>query len=215
MLEIMKFDTREAWLAGRDAIQGIGGSDAAAAIGMSHRKTMVQLWQEKTGRVKPKDLSGVDYVQMGVRTEGPMRDLFAAIHPEYTVVHRPYDIYHQTETPGIFATLDGELTDLASGEKGVLEIKKFDVQRKEDWKLWDNRVPGDYFCQVLHQMSATGYAFAWLWAVLLRQDGRGELRPYYFPREAYEADLRELREKEMKFLRYVQEDRVPPASLRI
>ena len=52
-------------------------------------------------------------------------------------------------------------------------------------------------------------------AVLLRQDGRGELRPYYFPREEYEADLRELREKEMKFLRYVQEDRVPPASLRI
>ena len=214
-LEIIPCSSREEWLAEREKIRGIGGSDAAAAIGMSHRKTMVQLWQEKTGRVKPKDLSGVEYVQMGVRTEGPMRDLFAALHPEYAVIHRPYDIYHQTETPGIFATLDGELTDKATGEKGVLEIKKFDVKSREDWKLWDNRVPDDYFCQVLHQMNATGYAFAWLWAVLLRQDGRGELRPYFFPKEEYEADLRELREKEMKFLRYVQEDRVPPASLRI
>lgn len=213
-LEIIHIEDRESWLREREKIRGIGGSDAAAAIGMSKRKTMVQLWQEKTGRVQPKDLSGVDYVQMGVRTEGPMRDLFAALHPEYAVEHRPYDIYRQSERPELFATLDGELTDLATGEKGVLEIKKFDVQRKEDWKLWENRVPDDYFCQVLHQMNATGYSFAWL-TVLLRQQTQCTIREYYFPREEYEDDIQELVRKELRFLGYVNSGRVPPAPLRL
>lgn len=213
-LEIIHIENREDWLRERENIRGIGGSDAAAAIGMSHRKTMVQLWQEKTGRVQPKDLSGVDYVQMGVRTEGPMRDLFAALHPEYAVEHRPFDIYRQSERPELFATLDGELTDKATGENGVLEIKKFDIQRKEDWKLWDNRVPDDYFCQVLHQMNATGYAFAWL-TVLLRQQTQCTIREYYFPREEYGDDIRELVRKEIRFLGYVNSGRVPPAPLRL
>lgn len=213
-LEIIHIEDRESWLREREKIRGIGGSDAAAAIGMSKRKTMVQLWQEKTGRVQPKDLSGVGYVQMGVRTEGPMRDLFAALHPEYVVDHRPFDIYHQSERPELFATLDGELTDLATGEKGVLEIKKFDVQRKEDWKLWENRVPDDYFCQVLHQMNATGYSFAWL-TVLLRQQTQCTIREYYFPREEYAEDIQELVRKELRFLGYVNSGRVPPAPLRL
>jgi putative phage-type endonuclease len=214
-LEIIPCASREEWLRKREEIGGIGGSDAAAAIGMSKRKTKVQLWQEKTGRVKPKDLSGVEYVQMGVRTEGPMRELFAALHPEYGVVHRPYDIYFQRENRQLFATLDGELTDKATGEKGVLEIKKFDVQSRGDWKLWDDRVPDDYFCQVLHQLNATGYAFAWLFAILLRHDGRGEIRPYYFPREDYEDDIAELVKKENEFLQYVRFGRVPPVQLNL
>lgn len=213
-LEIISIESREEWLQKREEIRGLGGSDAAAAIGMSKRKTMVQLWQEKTGRVQPKDLSGVEYVQMGVRTEGPMRDLFAALHPEYAVRHRPYDIYRQTERDWLFATLDGELTDRATGEKGVLEIKKFDITRKEDWKLWDGRVPDDYFCQVLHQLNATGYAFAWL-IVLLRQQRQSTVREYYFPREEYEDDIMDLVIRENRFMQYVRSGRVPPAPLRI
>lgn len=213
-LEIIHIENREDWLLEREKIRGIGASDAAASIGMSKRKTMVQLWQEKTGRVQPKDLSGVEYVQMGVRTEGPMRDLFAALHPEYSVRHRPYDIYRQTERPWLFATLDGELTDRATGEKGVLEIKKFDITRKEDWKLWDGRVPDDYFCQVLHQLNATDYAFAWL-IVLLRQQSQSTVREYYFPREEYGEDMLALVRREERFMQYVCSGRVPPAPLRI
>ena len=213
MLEIMKFDTREAWLTGRDAIQGLGGSDAAAAVGQSKRKSMVQLWKEKTGRAAAKDLSGVDYVQMGVKTEGPMRDLFAALHPEYIVGHHPFDIYRQDFRPWCFATLDGELTDLATGEKGVLEIKKFQITKKTDWQLWDGRVPDEYFCQVMHQLLATGYSFAWLWALLMHGDGSCTLRGYYFPREEYEADLDLLEREEEAFIGYILSGRVPPAPL--
>ena len=43
-LEIIPCSSREEWLRKREEIGGIGGSDAAAAIGMSKRKTKVQLW---------------------------------------------------------------------------------------------------------------------------------------------------------------------------
>ena len=212
-LEILHFENREEWIKARDGIKGIGGSDAAAACGMSRRKTKTQLWNEKTGRAKPKDLSGVDYVQMGVRTEGPMRDLFAALHPELIVAHFPFDIYFQEELPWCFATLDGMLTDRATGEKGVLEIKKFDVSRRDDWKQWDGRVPDEYFCQVMHQLAATGYSFSYLWALLRHGDGNCSLREYYFPREEHEDDIGELLKLESDFMGFLKSGRVPSVPL--
>lgn len=212
-LEIVKFGNREEWLAGRDQIKGIGGSDAAAAVGLSRRKSMVQLWREKSGRAMAKDLSRVEYVQLGVKTEGPMRELFAALHPELEIVHRPFDIYHQTERPWLFATLDGEIRDRATGDLGVLEIKKADCMNKREREEWDKQVPQEYFCQVLHQMLATGYKFAFLWALLLHGDGSCTLREYYFPREDYAADLDLLAREEDAFMGYLRSGRVPPAPL--
>lgn len=212
-LEILHFDNREAWLKGRDSVNGLGGSDAAAACGLSRHKSQMLLWSEKTGKTKPKDLSGVDYVQMGVKTEGPMRELFAALHPELEITHRPFDIYRQNERPWLFATLDGEIRDRATGDMGVLEIKKADVMNKRDREEWDGRVPDEYFIQVLHQMLATGYSFAYLWALQRHGDGSCTLREYYFPKEDYSGDLNWLEAEEEKFMGYVRSGRVPHASL--
>ena len=212
-LEVLPYNSREEWLAARGEIRGIGGSDAATAVGLGKRKSVVQLWREKSGRAMAKDLSGVEYVQLGVKTEGPMRELFAALHPELEVVHRPYDIYHQTERPWLFATLDDELRDRATGDMGILEIKKAECMNKREREEWNGKVPQDYFCQVLHQMLATGYSFAWLWALLLHDDGSATLKPYYFPREDYEEDLAWLAKEEEKFMGYLTTGRIPPASL--
>lgn len=212
-LEILHFDNREDWLKGRDYIKGLGGSDAAAACGLSRHKSQMLLWAEKTGKTKPKDLSGVDYVQMGVKTEGPMRELFAAMHPELEILHKPFDIYRQAERPWCFATLDGDIRDRATGDRGILEIKKADCMNKADRERWMGRVPEEYFCQVLHQLAATGYEFAYLWALLRHGDGSCTLREYYFPREAYRDDLKELLRMETLFMEMVQSGRVPPAKL--
>ena len=212
-LEILHFENREDWLKARDSLCGIGGSDAAAAVGLSRRKSMVQLWREKTGRAAAKNLSGVDYVQMGVKTEGPMRELFAALHPEMEITHHPFDIYRQDFRPWLFATLDGEIRDRATGDMGVLEIKKADVMNKRDREEWDGRVPDEYFIQVLHQMLATGYSFAYLWALQRHGDGSCTLREYYFPKEDYSGDLNWLEAEEEKVMGYVRSGRVPPASL--
>ena len=49
------FGSREEWLQARR--NHIGGSDAAACVGMSPYKDNVQLWEEKMGLVEPEDIS--------------------------------------------------------------------------------------------------------------------------------------------------------------
>ena len=57
------FGSREAWLQARR--NHIGGSDAAACVGMNPYKDNVQLWEEKMGLVEPEDISNKDYVRYG------------------------------------------------------------------------------------------------------------------------------------------------------
>ena len=45
--------TREEWLSARDI--GLGGSDAAVALGLSKFKTPFELWAEKTGRLEKQE----------------------------------------------------------------------------------------------------------------------------------------------------------------
>lgn len=99
---------REEWLAARKR-QGLGASEAASVAGCGFISRM-DLWREKTGRAKPKDLSDNAAVQEGVRMEGPVREFFKAMHPDYTVEHHPFDILYQEVRPWMFATLDGEIT---------------------------------------------------------------------------------------------------------
>lgn len=215
MLVYKHFSSREEWLEGRRKIKGLGGSEAAIVCGLSKWSTPVKLWEEKTGKRQPKDLSGVGYIQLGQRVEGPLRELFAALHPEFKVEHRPYDILYQEERPWLFATLDGELTEKATGAKGALEIKKFEIQSKADWETWRDKVPAYYFSQVLHQMLASGFEFIYLYALLIAPGGTGSLRTYYFPRKEYADDLDWLLKQEEKFMDNVRRNKIPALPLRI
>ena len=51
------------WLKLRKA--GIGGSDAAAILGMTPWKSPYQLWLEKTGEVEAEDISTKEVVHFG------------------------------------------------------------------------------------------------------------------------------------------------------
>ena len=79
------FNSREEWLQGRK--NHIGGSDAAACVGLNPYKDNVQLWEEKVGLVLPEDISDKDYVQYGTEAEEYLRALFALDHPEYKVLY--------------------------------------------------------------------------------------------------------------------------------
>lgn len=217
MLKYECAKSREEWLKKRAGRNGIGASEAAAVCGLSKWKTPAELWEEKTGRKSPKDLSDVEYVQLGVRCEGPMRDLFGALNPGFLITYRPYDMLYQTERPWLFATLDGELTDLERQERGILEIKKFEIQSREDWKSWNGQIPDYYYTQICHQFLACGedFQFAMLWALILSHNGNGSLRPYYFRRTDCEEDMEWLLEKEEKFMADVKADRPPAVPLTI
>ncbi len=172
------YPNREEWLKARGA--GIGASDAAAILEISPWVSKVQLWEEKTGRRKPKDLSGVPAVMRGIAEEPIIRAQFILDHPEFLVDHNEFDILSLERKPFINATLDGELLymgppdksrGLEPGMRGVLEIKTGSYSTKRYLDAWTGSVvPKFYFSQICQQLLVTGWDFAWVQAKLFRTD---------------------------------------------
>ena len=174
------YPNREEWLRARGA--GIGASDAAAVLEISPWVSKVQLWEEKTGRRKPKDLSGVPAVMRGIAEEPIIRAQFIQDHPEFLVDHHEFDILSLKRKPFINATLDGELLymgpsydlylrGLEPGMRGVLEIKTGSYSTQKYLDAWTGSVvPKFYFSQVCQQLLVTGWDFAWVQAKLFRTD---------------------------------------------
>lgn len=217
MTERLRFKNRTEWLAGREAIKGIGASEAAAATGESKRKSRLDLWMEKTGRKEPEDLSGIEEVQRGIRMESAVRAVFTANHPELIVVHHPYDILYQKDRPWLFATLDGEtISRDIHHEQGVLECKNVTPRNREDWQEWEKGIPGDYYRQILHQHLATGRKKLWLAAFLYQRNGDIIYREYEFTADdGFRMDAAAVLQGEELFLDYVRADSPPPTPIKL
>lgn len=197
MLQRIRCEDRESWLQMRGV--GIGGSEAAAAIGMSPWQTPLDLWKLKCGIAAPKDLSGNPVVEQGVRMEPILRTFFIALNPQYKLEYYPYDLLFQAERPWLFATLDGELVE-ESGRRGVLEIKTGTPNGKAGWDKWANgNLPENYFIQTLHQLLATDYDFVRLFACLYSANGDMTLKTYEIERADVSGDLEWLMQRETDF----------------
>ena len=61
---IASYRDRDAWLAERQT--GLGGSDAAAVLGVDPFKTKHELWLEKTGQIPAEDLWQKPDIQRGI-----------------------------------------------------------------------------------------------------------------------------------------------------
>lgn len=212
MLEYKHFPDREAWLKGRKDFPGIGASEAASIVGASSWMSASELWQLKTGRKEPKDLSLNEQVSYGTHAEEHIRALFILKHPEYKLEYRPFDFMYQKERPWLRCTLDGELV-VPDGERGTLEVKTAQIQSKSQYAQWNNRIPDHYLVQLLHQFLATGYSFAYLTAELMYMDGSSTLRSYYFRAQDYYDDMEWLLEEEEKFWDSVLNQKTPNVKL--
>ena len=184
------FPSREAWL--KDRKNHIGGSDAASCIGMNPYKDNVTLWEEKMGLVDLEDISDKDYVQYGIQAEEHLRALFSADYPEYKVLYDENNMFRNSKYPWMHASLDGELIDYR-GRHGILEIKTTNLMQSTQQMKWKDRIPDNYYCQVLHYLAVTEYDFAVLKAQL-KSDWSGELRiitkHYFIEREEVEEDIK-------------------------
>lgn len=193
------FQNREEWLAARK--NHIGGSDASACVGMNPYKDNVQLWEEKMGLMIPEDISDRDYVQYGIQAEDHLRAMFALDYPQYQVLYEDNNMFTNTDYPWMHASLDGELID-ADGRRGILEIKTTNILQSMQREKWNNRIPDNYYCQVLHYLAVTEHDFAVLKAQLKSEFG-GELRiatrHYFIDRKDVEEDIRWLIEAERRF----------------
>ena len=191
---------------------GIGSSDSAAIVGASNWKTARDLWLEKTGQKKPKDISDNEYITKGILLEPAIREVYKALHPDRKVTYHKFDMLYQPERPFIFATLDGEVKD-ENGRYGCLEIKTSTPRSKTDWDKWENQVPSAYHVQCLHEMLSSGYEFVDLFAFIFRQDGDFVAREYRFEREECEEDLAWLLEQETAFWESIEQKKLPSLTL--
>jgi len=207
--------TRADWLEERK--KGIGGSDAATILGLNPYKTTIELWEEKTGRREAPDISDKPYVKYGTQAEDLLRQLFALDYPQYIVTHEENTIIKHPEHPFLFASLDGKLLDVATGKEGILEIKTTNILQSTQKEKWKDKIPDNYYCQVLHYLNVTGCSFAILKAQLkyaYSGEIRLETKHYYIDRKDVENDIKLLQEKEIQFWKeYIEKDKRPPLVL--
>lgn len=191
-----------------ERLKGIGGSEAASIVGLSPWCSNVELWRRKTGRHTAPDIANNAAVKYGHDAEPLLRQLFALDYADkYTVEYGgAFDMVRHPKHPFIFATLDGRLTEIETGRKGVLEIKTTSIirsmQKEKWWKDGKPCIPDQYFCQVLWQMIASEFDFAVLHAQLKYEYGdeiRSERRTYTIERNDVLDDLAYLETEGIKF----------------
>ena len=215
MRELKSFSNREAWLAARG--KTIGGSDAAAALGLSPWKTNVQLWEELTGRRKVTDIGGNAAVEYGTKAEAHLRELFALDFPEFEVHHDPWSFWTNDRFPWAHASVDGYLYD-RDGSFGVLEIKTASIVNRLKLAQFTDRLPVQYYVQLLYYMGILNAEFGILCAQLTFPPTeallRKETRHYLVEREDVREDIKFVMQGVEKFYKeYVETGEHPPLIL--
>lgn len=209
MSEMIILPDHEAWLKARAG--RIGGSDASAIVGMNPYKSNVELWLEKTGQMVPEDISDKLYVKYGTEAEQHLRELFKLDFPEYEVFYEENNMFLNDKFPFAHASLDGWLVD-QEGRKGIWECKTTNILQSMQKEKWNQRIPDNYYIQVLHYLLVTEFDFAVLKAQL-KSEFNGEIyiqtKHYKIERSEVEADLEFLESSEKRFWKQVQERKKP------
>ena len=212
MISMETFKTRQDWLAAR---QGrIGGSDAAAILGLNPYKTNVQLWEEKTGKVVPEDISSKPYVQYGINAEPVIRELFKLNYPQYKVEYIENNSWTNDKYPFAAVSHDGWITEIATGRKGIWECKTTEIMSSMAKEKWSDKIPDNYYVQLIHSLMVRGDCdFAHLTALLTwkfkDKEIYQQLRNYHIERSEVESDIEYLAEKEFEFWQHIKNDNQP------
>lgn len=192
---------RDDWLDVRR--QGIGSSDAAAAVGLNPYKSPLELWMEKTGRqaalpqVDPNDEESPMY------WGNILEPIVAAHYTKRTSnrVRRINAVLQHPLHPWMLANIDREV--IGSPDVQILECKTAGINGA---KLWRDGVPEYVQLQVQHQLAVTGKTSADV-AVLL---GGQFLEIHRIDRD--EVLIGRLITLQAQFWQYVETDTPPPAD---
>lgn len=186
--------SHEEWLSHRRNY--IGGSDAAAVVGLSAYASPYTVWADKTGRTPPindneamrqgRDLE--DYVAKRFSEETGKkvrRENAILVNPAYPFAHANVD-----------RVVIGEDAGLECKTASTLMMKKFA----------DGSYPSHYYVQCMHYMAVTG-ASKWYLAVLIF--GK-EFLVFEIPRN--EGEIAALVEQERHLYELIKSDTPPPVD---
>ena len=140
---------REQWLEYRR--KGIGGSDAAAVLGISPFRTGRDLYYDKLNIVTADDAENWVQLEVGTLLEPLVAKIFAH-KTGYKIYRRPF-MFRHPQYPWMLADLD-YMVELPDGTTAILEIKTTNYNAKDNW--WYNGeeiVPIYYESQGRHYMA--------------------------------------------------------------
>lgn len=189
--------SRDDWLAQRR--RSIGGSDAAALVGMNPYSSPYSVWADKLGKLPPTEENEA------IRLGHDLEDYVAKRFQEATGkrVRRENNIISNPDFPFAHANVDR----LVMGEDAGLECKttsSFLNMRK----CKNGEFPDNYYAQCVHYMMVTG-ASRWYLAILVLGPGSGF---YHFVIERDEEEISALAKAEEAFWNNVTAKIPPPAD---
>lgn len=189
---------RKHWLEERR--RGIGGTDAAAILGVHPWKTAFEVWLEKTGRVTDAEQSKA--MKWGLLLED-------TVAQEYTrrtgrKVWNPERLMTHPEHPCIVGTPDRLVLDEDRG----LDIKTSSAYQHQHWGEEEtDEIPPHYLVQAAQYMAITGFP---VWDVFVLIGGNDD-RLYTVKRDlSFEAIL--IQRLVEWWERYVVRDEQPPVD---
>lgn len=184
--------SREKWLEARRS--AIGGSDAAAIIGLNPYSSPYSVWADKTGRLPDKPDN--EAMRLGRDLEEYVSSRWREETGKKT--YRVNAILYNKDIPFAHANVDRWV----AGENAGLECKTTSIMNLKKFK--GGEYPENYYVQCVHYMAVTG-ADRWYLAVLVL--GKGF---YHFTIERDEEEIAALMRQEESFWECVKTD-TPPA----
>ncbi|MGS1015206.1 YqaJ viral recombinase family nuclease [Rhodanobacter sp. UC4450_H17] len=180
---------------------GIGSSDAAAAVGLCPYKSQLELWMEKTGRTPPEEVRpGQDDPRYWGTLLEPM---VATAYQERTgrKVRKLNAVLQHPTFPFMLANIDREIV-------GVPDVQVLECKTAGEFgsRLWKDGVPEYVQLQVQHQLAVTGKAAADVAVLLCGQ----QLEIHRIERD--EEVIARLVVLEARFWEHVEKDIQPPAD---
>mgnify|MGYP000735838812 FL=1 len=194
---------RQQWLEVRK--QGLGSSDAAAAVGLNPYQSQLELWLIKTGR--DADLPKPDATdESSPMYWGNILEPIVAAHYTKHTGHKVRRInavlqHPESDKSWMLANLDYAV--VGADDVQVLECKTAGEYGARNWR---EGVPEYVQCQVQHQLAVTGKQAADVCVLICGQ----EIKIHRIERD--EALITKLIELERRFWHYVLTDTPPPAD---
>lgn len=195
---------------------GLGGTDAAAIMGLNPWKSAVDVYLEKTETAPKQAVTRTRISELKLNVGNKLEPLVIDLFEERTQLEviRDNGIIRHPILPYLLAHVDG-LINLESGEKYVFEAKTAGMNailsrswgnEREGYKAEPEDVPASYYYQLQWYLMITNREAGYL-AVLL--GGNEDFRIYFFERD-YELGIKMKKALKNFWVNHVKK-RIPPA----
>lgn len=198
-----EYDSREAWLIGRQSL--IGASDTPGILDVGYEdQSMVTVYESKINPPREvTDPAKLRRFTIGKLMEPALRSIFAEESGLTCESAGEFAIYRHREIPWLGATLDGITVHDEYGAC-VVELKNVSNFNKSEWE--GDEGPLKYTVQVQHQLAVTGASHGFLLGLI------GGYEPIIKTIERNDRFIDAMLKRLAEFWGYVERREIPPAD---